>query len=644
MTAKRILFIASVVILILSTALPVSAGDANPPLDLACSLRVIFVMDESGSIRGEGGVPGILTEVRDAANGFMNALAGTGSEIAIIEFNTTARLAFDYMPLTSANVSSTLSPYVNGTTGPSHGDRYDPYDYTESTTPSFYTNWEDALDMVASINASQTITDVADLVVFFTDGNPTAHNDPNAPGGVDIDTDDVASHVPDAELAANVVKGQGSHMFVIGVPNPSLTHAFVHAISGPVQFPQLGDPNFGTADYALTTSDLLFESLRGIAFALCRGSVSVTKTINDGHDVVTVPGWAFSATVRVSGDGAETDYDWMLPEPGGSAVDIGITQSGTTDENGQITWQWKPYETYTTTMVLDESKAGTSYQSGSCTRQALGQPNPEAIPVPSLPVTITFGLHDIVTCNFQNSADGVDWGDAVDTYGTLASAFGPRHVIVPGASVLGASVDPETDGKPSILVNGDDLDNVDDEDGVMFPDDSIWNDGTGEIDVTASGPGCLNAWVDFNNFGNTNIPNGLFIDQGEHVISNTVVITGTKQHTFMLPVGEVHDVTLNMRFRLTPLVDGTCNDGAYLTGGPSDKFMGRDGEAQGPSPYFLAIGGEIEDHTKTLGPTAITLLDVSTDSEVSRLPFLAFAVLLAISMLVLAHYRRRQSE
>jgi hypothetical protein len=583
-------------------------------------------MDESGSIVGAGGVPGILSEVRDAANGFLNALADTGSEIAIVEFNTTARLSFDFMPLTSANVTNILTPYVNGTNGLPHAQTYDPYDYDGNSTPSYYTNWEDALDMVASINAGQTVTDTADLVVFFTDGNPTAHN---VDWGVDIDANDIASHVPNAELAADVVKGQGSHIFVIGVPNPSLTHAYVHAISGANQFPQ-DTVDFSDADYALATSDTLFESLRSIAFALCEGSVSVTKTIWDGHEYMSVPGWELSGTVRVTSGGAEDDYEWILPEPAGAASSIGMTKIGVTDEDGTFTWQWKPYADYPIEMTLNETQPGVFFDEALCTRVVPGQPNEEFPPYTKLPITITFGLEDFVTCEFRNIAEGVDWGDAADTYGTLAATSGPRHVILPGASILGASIDSEIDGKPSIMVDGDDTDDTDDEDGVTFPADSLWNDGTGEIDVTASGPGCLNAWVDFNNADNTNTPNGEFVDQGEHVISNAVVITGTKQHTFTLPAGEIHDVTLNMRFRLTPLVDGACFDRLYGW--------------KVPVPFGLAMGGEVEDHTKTLGPTAISLLDVSTDTEVSRLPFLAFAVLLVISMLVIAHYRRRHSE
>ncbi|MFN2189619.1 MAG: vWA domain-containing protein, partial [Candidatus Promineifilaceae bacterium] len=624
--------------------LPVSAAYTNPPpapnppLDLACSLNVIFVMDESGSIVGAGGVPGILTEVRDAANGFLNALADTGSEIAIIEFNTTARLALDFMPLTSASVTNVLTPYVNGT-GPSHDKRYNPNEYDQNTTPSYYTNWEDALDEVAALNASQPISERADLVVFFTDGNPTAHN---TFSGVSIDAGNVSAHVPYALSAANVVKGQGSHIFVVGVPNPTLTESNVQAISGVNKYPNV-TTDFSIADYSISTSEALFASLRDIAFALCEGSVSVTKTIYDGQDYVPVPGWVFTGTVTVTSGGDPDDYNWLLPAPTGDAGVIGTTKAGVTDKDGNFTWQWKPFADYPTQIVLDENTEGVEFTAALCTRSAPGQDDEVLEPITSLPVTISMGLEDFVTCEFQNNVQA-DWGDAPDSYATLAATLGPRHVILPGASVLGSAIDAEPNGLPLDDADGDDLDGIDDEDGVVVPANAAWDDGQGEIDITVSGPGCLNAWIDFKQIealGGLNIPDGAFIAEGEQVISNTVALAaGTETYTFPLPAGEIHDMPLKMRFRITPLVDGQCDDSLYL-GIPYQGdllYRGR------PSPYGVALGGEIEDHVREFGPTAIALLDVSTESEVSRLPFLGFAVLLGVSMLALAHYRRRKTQ
>ena len=106
--------------------------------------------------------------------------------------------------------------------------------------------------------------------------------------------------------------------------------------------------------------------------------------------------------------------------------------------------------------------------------------------------------------------------------------------------------------------------------------------------------------------------------------------TGFLKAKFAKGKRQIHDETLVLRLRITPLVDGQCNDDLYRLGNPS--------------PYFLALGGEVEDHIVTLGPTAISLLSVSTESEVSRLPFLGTAILLGVTMLILAYFYRRRQE
>ncbi len=41
-----------------------------------------------------------------------------------------------------------------------------------------------------------------------------------------------------------------------------------------------------------------------------------------------------------------------------------------------------------------------------------------------------------------------NFGDAPNTFGTTLAAGGARHIVVPGAPVLGADVDLESDGVP----------------------------------------------------------------------------------------------------------------------------------------------------------------------------------------------------
>ena len=59
-----------------------------------------------------------------------------------------------------------------------------------------------------------------------------------------------------------------------------------------------------------------------------------------------------------------------------------------------------------------------------------------------------------------------EYGDAPNSYGTLIASGGPVHAQ--GAPHLGATVDFEGDGQPTTAANGDDLNRVDDEDGVAF--------------------------------------------------------------------------------------------------------------------------------------------------------------------------------
>jgi len=76
--------------------------------------------------------------------------------------------------------------------------------------------------------------------------------------------------------------------------------------------------------------------------------------------------------------------------------------------------------------------------------------------------------------SIRNSAEGMvtvqycytpfptDWGDLPNTYGTTTNSSGANHIITPGLQ-LGASIDAETDGQPSVTATGDGSD----EDGVL---------------------------------------------------------------------------------------------------------------------------------------------------------------------------------
>ena len=100
-------------------------------------------------------------------------------------------------------------------------------------------------------------------------------------------------------------------------------------------------------------------------------------------------------------------------------------------------------------------------------------------------------------------AQQFDYGDAPDpSYPTLHANDGARHLVAPSADgfllTLGSRIDSEVDGQPTFFANGDDaMGPFDDEDGIAFLS-PLQAGGIAEIEVWASGPGRLDAWIDFN--------------------------------------------------------------------------------------------------------------------------------------------------
>lgn len=137
---------------------------------------------------------------------------------------------------------------------------------------------------------------------------------------------------------------------------------------------------------------------------------------------------------------------------------------------------------------------------------------------------------------FSTSAfSGFDYGDAPDSYGTLTSNGGPNHGVDNTIFMGAATPDSEITGLPSVNADGDDLDNVDDEDGVSsFP--VLLSNATSysvNVNVTnnSGNTARLVGWIDFNRNGTfesgegtqTNVANG---STGATVALNWPAISG----------------------------------------------------------------------------------------------------------------------
>jgi hypothetical protein len=154
-----------------------------------------------------------------------------------------------------------------------------------------------------------------------------------------------------------------------------------------------------------------------------------------------------------------------------------------------------------------------------------------------------------------------DWGDAPDPfYPTLSASNGAVHTLVETVYLGGRVADGETDGQPDPTAMGDDNNDSDDEDGVVHSPGTIVPNTTVHVTVTASTPGFINAWVDFN-------ADGDWTDAGEQVFTDAAVVAGANSLTFTTPAGVVTPTFARYRFDTTgglldigPAADGEVED------------------------------------------------------------------------------------
>ncbi|MEZ4896514.1 MAG: VWA domain-containing protein [Saprospiraceae bacterium] len=237
---------------------PFACGDCvlpdpavNPPLSATCDdLQLIFIIDESGSI----GNAGATTDVRDGTLAFLNALNGSGVDIAIIEFSTSARLVTNYVPINSTLIAN-VTGYFNGT----------PFN-SQTYSPSGSTNWHHAMYI------ADTLSIQPDMVILFTDGSPTAYGTTSG-----ISCNNGASVVNPVKLA-NKMKNEGTHIFMLGVGDVDSTN--LKAMSGDLKY-NAGVNTIGTTDWTNEDFNTLAQCLEDFAYELCATTISLEKSIVD---------------------------------------------------------------------------------------------------------------------------------------------------------------------------------------------------------------------------------------------------------------------------------------------------------------------------------------------------------------------------
>jgi len=151
---------------------------------------------------------------------------------------------------------------------------------------------------------------------------------------------------------------------------------------------------------------------------------------------------------------------------------------------------------------------------------------------------------------------------------------------------LGNTIDSEPDGQPDATATGDDNDGNNDDDGVVF-NSALIPGSTAAVTITASVPGILEGWIDFDG-------NGSWADSGEQIITNVSVPAGSTIHNFTVPISSITGSTY-ARFRF-------CTQGATV-------FFGQapDGEVE---DYQITIGEESSTKWEQLPDLSLTGMDV----------------------------------
>ncbi len=249
--------------------------------------------------------------------------------------------------------------------------------------------------------------------------------------------------------------------------------------------------------------------------------------------------------------------------------------------------------------------------------------NSAATPTAALDMIIDFFA-------ITNSTSYQDYGDLPDTYSTLAASNGPRHTI--STLFLGSLIDAEPNGQPTPTATGDNVTNLNDEDGVVRS--AAWTNGPngGHVQVTVTGANnaCLSGWIDFGQ-------DGTFTNT-EQIFNLVHVTGGVNTLNFDVPPGTFPgtgpNITLNARFRVVPDVfaDGLCL---------AVSQFGDEADLSYTGPY---LNGEIEDYQWPFNPTAVHLSMLKAESSASPVLPLTLAGLTAALLVSSAIVIRRKKR
>jgi large repetitive protein len=217
--------------------------------------------------------------------------------------------------------------------------------------------------------------------------------------------------------------------------------------------------------------------------------------------------------------------------------------------------------------------------------------------------------------DYAVNVGAVDFGDAPDTYGTLLASGGPNHRVVAGFT-LGATVDSEPEGQPSVGATGDDLVG-DDEDGVTLPGGGVLTAcSSASVTVNLTNTAGVNtprldAWIDFDG-------DGAFGEPRDRIATGLALVAGANVVPVNVPC-DARTAASYARFRLSST--GVAGSGGAADDGEVEDYpitvQGLDfGDAADPTyPTLLASNGARHAVLVAGNPTLGALVDTEGNGQ-----------------------------
>ena len=278
-----------------------------------CGGTVTVVLDTSSSIPAQGGA----TSLVNAALGFIDAFSGTPTYLRIVGFDVSA---YSYYPTTAGQYVNILNPTAALTAMRTKVDNQD----LSTARWGGGTNWEDGLWQAFRTTSGTAFSQLPELVVFISDGEPNRNrtNTPND-GDARFNTSDLSRAV----TAANYGRGTGARIvgILVGSDASTTNQGRMKSVVGNVVWNGTGPTNPGNAaaaDFFLPTNSASFAQLgnvlRSISAAVCGGTITVQKRIEQDGILSEATGtWSYTSDVGVrdldTSQSSSATFDFTFP-------------------------------------------------------------------------------------------------------------------------------------------------------------------------------------------------------------------------------------------------------------------------------------------------------------------------------------------